>query len=282
MMRLNTVVVMSGIAQVSAYTSYNAPMMLGNENRPHKELRGLAQEELEKNLPTINIKYRFAPVDVLSTINEVKANQNFDQRVSEVYASASHEHTAIDKLAAGLAGKVSFVQNPSALAAAMSGAKIYDTSNPSLDDINEVIRGIGHVAPPKRHSEELATKTQTVGSCARDYAGCPEGFVSKGGNCVASSYVGPCKNEVFNPATWSLASKVRFQEQCGAFYPCQSCAQDFSSRCPQGFRQVGNSNVCEPTASYNGPCDHAVDFSEYNANMLSSFSQMCGAYWKCA
>ena len=52
--------------------------------------------------------------------------------------------------------------------------------------------------------------------------------------------------------------------------------------CPKGFESIEGGWRCQPLAEqYSGPCDAVADFDGFNANMLDSWSQDCGAYWPC-
>merc|ERR1719335_1359118 len=137
--------------------------------------------------------------------------------------------------------------------------------------MNELFQGMQFSARPSHTANVVSASSETVDSCDRDYsAGCPSGFESENGSCVATqAYNGPCAGEAHNFSGFSTAMLSRWQAQCGAFFPCKQCTRDYSAACPMGFASSGGK--CVPTAAYGGPCGEA-DFSEYNAAMLKAWS----------
>lgn len=272
-----------------AYSSYNAPMAPGNENMPLET--GGFQGEVEKGLPTINVQYRFSPAkdSAERVLAERESSLAFDRRLNDAFREARADAAELRAAAGAVADHVSASGRRLAGASFLKqspvapGARIETATGGQFDGLNEVMRGMARAAHPVRaFSDKIdPSSAQQVHSCDRDYAAaCPEGFTNSNGACVASSYNGACRSEVQNFSGWSLAAKVRWQRQCGAFWTCRSCTRDYSKRCPQGFESSGSE--CRATSAYDGPCRDPVNFSEYNAAMLKNWSAACGAYWDCA
>ncbi len=268
-MKFASVLLLAGAGCVNArYTSYNQPMAPGNENFPN-EAPGF-QPELEKGYPTINIKYRFntAKGDLTKLLADAEADAAFDAALEDAYLTLKQD--------AG--GKAAFLKSDPT-AAAIAGAGVA-AANP-YEDMSELFRGMQFSARPVVKSGSLIDPAafETVSSCDRDLVGCPAGFSSEGGACApTAAYRGPCQ-EAVDFSGMSSAAKSRWMSQCGAFWPCKSCTRNYSEACPVGWTSSGGK--CYPGASYTGSCG-ATDFAEYNAAMLKSWSDSCGAFWPCA
>ena len=62
-------------------------------------------------------------------------------------------------------------------------------------------------------------KALHVGGCARDYSGCPVGYVDDGAACSpGSDYNGPCGAHALK--SFSTSQKEDFAFKCGASWPC--------------------------------------------------------------
>lgn len=210
----------------AAYTANNQPFVAGDLNFPNVLQRGVFQAEMDRPLPVVNVKYHFPASDVVAFNAGMTADRSFNHRVQEVFQQSKADAGLIGDITSGLSaavGRASFLADPTdAIASALGSAKIYSTYDPRTEDINELIKGIGHVAAPRPHVDTTST-------------------------AAAPSH----------------------------------CVQDYSDRCPVGWRSVGQTS-CSPTAGYSGPCQSTVNFAQYNAKMLGAFSNECGAYWKCA
>lgn len=268
---MKAVVALTFAGCVSAYTSYNQPMAPGNENFP-SQTPGF-QPELEKGYPTINIKYRFntAKTDMAKVLADAEADAAFDAALEDAYLQFKQD----------LSTKGSFLKTDPT-AAALAGPITGAVSNP-MADVSELFYGMQFSARPVIKSGTVIDPAsfESVSSCDRDYsATCPAGFAAEGTTCVATAaYHGPCAGEAHDFSGMSTAAKARWQAQCNAFFPCKSCTRDYSTTCPQEF--VEENGKCRPGPSYAGPCG-TTDFSEYNAAMLKSWADNCGANWPCA
>lgn len=271
----------------NAYTSYNQPMAPGNENFAADPATGGFQPELEKGLSsaTINVKYRhpMAKMDMGKVLAEAEEDAAFDAALQDAYLQFASDASDVKAAAGGLRRYSFLKQDP--FASAMSGVKVGPSSDSSpYEGISELFSGMKFSArPAHRNSAALIDPAafETVSSCDRDMSGCPNGFSSEGGACVATaSYRGPCAGEAHDFASMSDAAKNRWQSQCEAFFPCKSCTRDYSTACPAGWSQ-GSDGSCSPGAGYTGSCG-TTNFAEYNAAMLKAWSDNCGAQWQCA
>lgn len=285
-MKVASVVALASIAGASAYTSYNQPIdQPGNENFPTSSVSGGFQPELEKNLPTINVKYRhpISKMDMSKVLAEAEEDAAFDAALQDAYLQFSSDAADL-KMASGNKRYSFLKQDP--FAAAIAGAKVGAAAPSPYEATSELFQGMKFSArPAHRASAGLIDPAafETVSSCDRDYSSgvCPSGFASEGGACVATAaYRGPCASEAHDFSTMSSAAKARWQSQCESFFPCKSCTRDYSQTCPMGWTSDA-SGSCSPGASYTGTCG-TTNFSEYNAAMLKTWSDNCGAQWSCA
>ena len=133
----------------------------------------------------------------------------------------------------------------------------------------------GAVLDPSAHHARAA--------CDRDFSQqCPSFFSPAGvGKCApASGYTGPCAGGVQSFEALSPSAKERWSELCSASWPCIECRRDFSSLCPIGWVSAGGT-TCKPTAAYSGPCGAVVNFAGFTRGMMSEWSSVCGAHWRC-
>jgi len=198
-------------------------------------------------------------------------------------------HLFLASWVAAAAGAPGAVGSIGAMMGRLPVQMVPDTS--SSDSAVGIIKGLARIpAPTRTFTEKIDPVVPGVDSCDRDYDDvCPEGWVNigavKGGSTEychgGTQYFGPCSDEVQSFSSMSTNAKKRWSAACQAFFPCKSCSRDFGQTCPEGWAQVGNTRKCKPEAAYKGICRGAVNFEGYNNAMLESWSEACGAYWKC-
>jgi CPW-WPC domain-containing protein len=260
-------VFLASVSGVAAFTSFNSPLAPGNWNLPTETPAFGA--ELVKTLPDIGVRYHYPHVDPASILASVEDEMAMQSRLSAV----SHE-LAFDRDALmALAGHTSFVKGPEdAIYGAASGVAVEAPQGSPIDSASELMLGLSHAPHPQKKAG-----VHVAGSCPKDYGVCPQGWSASAGGCEATSYSGPCAARTMNFSAMPLAAKIRFENQCGAPFPCSAGARDYSARCPAGWSNSGGSS-CTPPSDYTGSCG-AAEFSGYNAAMLAKWEQLCGAYW---
>merc|ERR1711957_355190 len=157
-----------------------------------------------------------------------------------------------------------------------------------FDPVNTVLRDMALLPPPKKMPSQLIDPIPSLGtlSCQRDFTTmCPENFIVLGqsGRCVAGSrYAGPCVGTAYSFAEFSNKAKSLWSDQCLTSWPCVRCNRDYRATCPDGWvANVSSAIACSPGPSYTGPCAGNHLFTNYNVEMLRSWSAECGAFWPC-
>jgi len=157
---------------------------------------------------------------------------------------------------------------------------------------SDVIKGIAQVPGPSRvlNSRLLDPAVQRANSCDRNFGTtCPQGFMNigavKGGSAevcrAAVTYDTPCNSEVYDFNSMTIAEKARWSDQCLAFWPCRKCERQYENSCPRDWIVAGEGK-CAPTLAYSGPCDHTMNFKNFNSQMFELWSSECEAFWPCA
>lgn len=174
-------------------------------------------------------------------------------------------------------------------------AKIWNSKVQLAADVSQfagassVLRTMAHMPGPdvQAHANHLDPEGP-VAQCDRDFGMlCPSKFVNigavKGGQdpmCAGSEdYAGPCQG-AYSFKNLSPRAKAQWSEECLTSWPCKTCTHDHRASCPEGWEQQ-ESAACIPTSAYDGPCQDAVDFGSYNAEMRAAWSEQCQAFWGC-
>jgi len=138
------------------YTSNNAPMTVGNANFAPETKQGFSAE-LEHGLPVVNIKYQNAAAnaDPSVVLGRVEEDAAFNRRLNDALLTAQADNSLISRAASRLnAG--SFIQETSA-------------GSDSSRDLAEIIRGMSHVAPPRRpYGGEFDSSVSGASLCGSD------------------------------------------------------------------------------------------------------------------
>eukprot|EP00391_Amoebophrya_sp_Ameob2_P005806 CAMPEP_0178991714 /NCGR_PEP_ID=MMETSP0795-20121207/5692_1 /TAXON_ID=88552 /ORGANISM="Amoebophrya sp., Strain Ameob2" /LENGTH=265 /DNA_ID=CAMNT_0020683475 /DNA_START=175 /DNA_END=972 /DNA_ORIENTATION=- len=255
------------IGSVAGFTAFNSPNAPGNYGLP-AETPGFTGE-IARGLPEVNVRYKYPVTDASSVLSAVQGKLAMDARIAADASEISHDQSVLSLLAPS-----SFLRKGGEDALLTSMSSMGTGPQPDTSGISafrEMMLGMSHSPRPHLQPANAATT-----ACPKSYSGCPSGFADQNGACVATSYSGPCGKGPFNFGAMSVEGKMRFEGQCGAVFPCSSGARSYTSACPAGFRSAGS--MCEPTASYSGPCG-AQSFAGYNAAMLKAWESKCGAYF---
>jgi len=153
---------------------------------------------------------------------------------------------------------------------------------------SSVLRAMAHMPGPDVQAQAGHLDPEgPAAQCDRDFGMlCPSKFVNigpaKGGQdpvCAGSEeYTGPCQG-AYSFKNLSPRAKAQWSEECLTSWPCKTCTHDHRAPCPESWEQQGG--ACSPTAAYDGPCQDAVGFSSYNAEMRATWSEQCQAFWGC-
>lgn len=123
------------------------------------------------------------------------------------------------------------------------------------------------------------------GDCAegRDYDRCPTGWTSSGnGFCQTGAAPDAGCMSIYKFDEMIVSDKEELGRACGLEWACrQTCVQDFSNPCPEGWTVQSGTGVCAAPATYVGSCSYEVNTTGMDEAQKRALAEKCSVEFSC-